>query len=1055
MAMNVFGRTTRNRLLPIICTVFAAVSAPWCMAAEESLAPAERAELVLDLQGYSGLVTGLALSPDGSLLAAAGGKEVRVWRVGTGELVATLRGQRERDSYGNCYTLAFSPDGRHLAVGIDDYTNDGSIRVYATDQFQEIEEVLAGHSAPAKRLAFSRDGRYLASAGENGKILLWDWPSRRIAATVPPRDPNQPIYFFFEFPTEEPLLMANDVSGLAVISALQGQRLPPGSPIPDALRNWISLGPRMEFPFQGKPAAFSLRLERSAWLAGGSGQEGGQPRYWVAFWNSLQPRPSQVYRGHQYVITAVALDPSCQLAASADVLGNVHLWDTSTGQARQVFRSVGQPMYRASLDVAGKRVGFSSRPHPAGQWNRNNFGTIEQVFDLGGRRVSPDMSGDFPRESPIVGDLQLKPGAAGDLFLLDCLRGGVKIESYKIRAGASPMCFGFVRRPQLGPAAMVVVGDDNGVLFAYDPTNNEERRDFVGHTSFVTSLSESVDGRFLTTSSTDRTIRIWSLTDYRPTGDVDFRYLSDTVIEVKPGTSSAAAGIQLGDRFVSMDGKNLTELGNERINGTYKYLPGQQVPVVMERNGQPYQTQLTLKEGSDLVEPLLSLLVAGERDWVIWTPQGYYDASPGADRLIGWHVNQGPKRSAKFYPAHQFRKQLYRPDIIDLVLETGSVEEAVRRAQGDTATPVTLVDFRQTETLRQMEPPRVRIIAPAEGSRTAATEINVLAEIQTQNDLPVKEVTLLVNGRPLGEKGLAVEAATDKPRTSFSRSVPLVPGANQISVIAANPASTSQAVTVNVICDAVQTEIQKPKLYLLAVGVSKYSKEQFNLRFADRDAEAFTAAWQAQEGLVYDEVATKLVVNEEASSRSILSAMDWLVKSVTQRDVAVMFVSAHGIRDSRQNYYLATHEVDPDSLRSTAVRFSEIKEVLRDLPCKVMLFVDTCHSGGVTGAKSLAWEDPLHDLVSEECGAVVFSSSLPREVSLEDPSWGHGAFTKALLDAFGSPESDTNGDGYLSISELEAQVYDRVKQLTKGNQHPVVERPPTIRNFSFYFVGRK
>jgi len=183
--------------------------------------------------------------------------------------------------------------------------------------------------------------------------------------------------------------------------------------------------------------------------------------------------------------------------------------------------------------------------------------------------------------------------------------------------------------------------------------------------------------------------------------------------------------------------------------------------------------------------------------------------------------------------------------------------------------------------------------------------------------------------------------------------------------------------------------------------------------------------------------------------------MDWLVKSVTQRDVAVMFVSAHGIRDPRQNYYLATHEVDPDSLRSTAVRFSEIKEVLRDLPCKVMLFVATCHSGGVTGAKSLAWEDPLHDLVSEECGAVVFSSSLPREVSLEDPSWGHGAFTKALLDAFGSPESDTNRDGYLSISELEAQVYDRVKQLTKGNQHPVVERPPTIRNFSFYYVGRK
>ena len=127
---------------------------------------------------------------------------------------------------------------------------------------------------------------------------------------------------------------------------------------------------------------------------------------------------------------------------------------------------------------------------------------------------------------------------------------------------------------------------------------------------------------------------------------------------------------------------------------------------------------------------------------------------------------------------------------------------------------------------------------------------------------------------------------------------------------------------------------------------------------------AFAAAWQNQQGVVYRTVEAKVITNEEATVRSILDAMDWLVKSVTQRDIAVMFISAHGLRDVRQNYYLASAEIDPGSLRSTGVRFSEITEMLRDLPCKVLLFVDTYHSGGITGARPPA-------------GTIRFTTSFP------------------------------------------------------------------------------
>ena len=311
-------------------------------------------------------------------------------------------------------------------------------------------------------------------------------------------------------------------------------------------------------------------------------------------------------------------------------------------------------------------------------------------------------------------------------------------------------------------------------------------------------------------------------------------------------------------------------------------------------------------------------------------------------------------------------------------------------------------------------------------------------------------VTILVNGRPQTTKGVQVEPANTSQRRTVIDELTLVPGANQISVIAANPASSSQPVTVNVRFESSESSVPLPDLYVLSLGISQYAYKELNLGFAHKDAQAFAQVWAGQQGLVYRNVHTKTLLNEEATVGNIRAAMDWLVKSVSQRDLAVVFISAHGLRDERQEYYLASHEINPESLRSTGVHFREIKALLQDLPCKVLLFADTCHSGGITGAKTVKWDDPLRDLVSEEYGAVVFSSSLPREVSLEDPAWQHGAFTKALLDALDGSDSDYDRNGYLSISELQVGL-DRRRQATNAGPAASGGRASsTIPDFNFF-----
>jgi WD40 repeat protein len=74
-------------------------------------------------------------------------------------------------------------------------------------------------------------------------------------------------------------------------------------------------------------------------------------------------------------------------------------------------------------------------------------------------------------------------------------------------------------------------------------------------------------------------------------------------------------------------------------------------------------------------EELLALFIhvpqepKADKRWVLWTPEGYYTASPGGEDLIGWHVNRGNDQAADFYPAETFRSTFHKPDIVRKALD--------------------------------------------------------------------------------------------------------------------------------------------------------------------------------------------------------------------------------------------------------------------------------------------------------------------------------------------------------------------------------------------------
>jgi hypothetical protein len=135
-------------------------------------------------------VVGLAFSSDGRSLASVDETHcLCLWEVATGEQRTLLREPTTdvRPLDFSPDTLAFSPDGTLLAVG----GNDAVIRLYDPIGATEIGQ-FTGHQGAIRKLSFSADGRWLASAGgTDTTALVWD-------LAIVPRPKRQPAHLSHE-----------------------------------------------------------------------------------------------------------------------------------------------------------------------------------------------------------------------------------------------------------------------------------------------------------------------------------------------------------------------------------------------------------------------------------------------------------------------------------------------------------------------------------------------------------------------------------------------------------------------------------------------------------------------------------------------------------------------------------------------------------------------------------------------------------------------------------------------------------------------------------------
>jgi len=917
--------------------------------------------LVLDSGGHTALVNQVAWTRDSrTLISVANDKTIRFWDLDSGESVRVLRPPIGAGPAGMLNAVAISPDGTLLAAaGYEREGQDHGIYLISLPD-GSIRHVLRGHTNIVLDLEFSRDGRALLSASGDLTARVWTIPPGAGAdRTIVLRGHELPLYSA-AFAPDGRRVVTGSLDGTARIwtlpagqpvQVLRGHEGPVGSVawspdgrslatggVDQTLRIWDAGGqPVRRFEKLGNEiTAVEFSRDSQAILVTTGGQAAVDGGILIDLKTN---RPRVQFLQHDNSVLHGALSPDGRYAATAG--GNdrqILIWRTSDGSIVQRLSGRGRTPWSVGWgpDDAFLAWGTSSQ-----EVSLNERGPIDQAIRLDRLElVSPT----FPVRRALVrkGTVSLElSGTNAVHFRRD---GRIQHTFSLTKPNELVRCFTLVSDH------LVAVGGDYG-LYLFSPLTGGLVRELQGHTGSVWSVAPSWSGRFLASVADDQTLCVWSLESERP---------------------------------------------------------------------------------------VMTLFAAGS-EWIAWTPEGHYAASPAGERLMGWHLNQGRDAMAAYYPAAQFRASLYQPERIRTLL-------SINPAPGPADTP---------GDVGKVLPPSVKILSPTSGSQAVQNRIEVRATATSSGDHPVTALRLLMNGRPYqGRHGILPVETPRLGEATGTWQIELDPGRHTITVLADSRVSQGTSERVEIISggETSPEHVLLPKLYVVAVGISDYPGD-LRLNFAARDAEALGAALRQHGAPLFRGIEVQQVTDQQATRAAILKGLSWLRSQMTQNDYGIFFFAGHGELDQDGSLYFLPVDADTNDLLSSAVPAEQVKRALGGIPGKLITMLDACHSAGIAGSRTgkrrgeaSLTDDLVRDLITDESGVVAMCSSTGREFSLENNEFRHGNFTLALIEGL-SGKADFNADGVVYLNELDAYVTDRVKALTRGQQHPVTAKPGSIRSF--------